>query len=71
MIGALGNTERFGFYWHREQQYAGPVFCYTLGRNWTFRVESAFGLSDVSDRMVLRMGIGYSIDKIVQHAHGR
>lgn len=71
MIGALGNTDRFGFYWHREQQYAGPVFCYRLGRNWTFRAEPAFGLSDVSDRIVLRMGIGYSIERIAPYGRAR
>jgi hypothetical protein len=26
MIGALGNTDQFGFSWHRQQHYVGPVF---------------------------------------------
>ncbi len=26
MIGALGNTDQFGFDWQRQQQYVGPVF---------------------------------------------
>ena len=62
MMGALGNNHRFGFDWPREQQYLGPVFSYALSRNWTARVEPAFGLSTVSDPFVLRMGVMYSID---------
>ena len=65
MIGALGNTDQFGFYWQREQHYAGPVFTYSLSKNWTIHVEPSFGLSDVSDPFVLRMGIGYSIDHLL------
>jgi hypothetical protein len=66
MIGALGNTHQFGFDWNRQQHYAGPVFGYTLSRNWILRVEAAVGLSRVSDPFVLRMGVSYSID---QFAH--
>jgi hypothetical protein len=66
MIGALGNTHQFGIDWDRQQHYAGPVFSYTLSRNWNFRVEAAAGLSRVSDPFVLRMGVSYSID---QFAH--
>jgi len=33
-----------------------------LSPSWTARVEPAFGLSGVSDRFVLRMGVMYSID---------
>ena len=66
MMGALGNTHQFGFDWNRQQHYAGPVFSYTLSRNWNLRVETAVGLSRVSDPFVLRMGVSYSID---QFAH--
>ncbi len=62
MIGALGNTDQFGFDWPRQQQYVGPVFSYALPRHWTVHAEPAFGLSDVSDPFVLRMGVGYSFD---------
>ena len=62
MIGALGNTHEFGFDWDRQQHYAGPVFSYALSWNWNLRVEAAFGLSRVSDPLVLRMGVSYSID---------
>ncbi len=62
MMGALGNTQQFGFYWHRQQQYLGPVFSYALLPNWTIRLEPTFGLSDVSDPFVLRMGLEYSMD---------
>jgi hypothetical protein len=65
MIGALGNAHQFGFHWQREQQYLGPVFSYNLSKRWTAHVEPAFGLSDVSDPFMLRMGVGYSIDHLL------
>ena len=64
MIGALGNTDQFGFDWQRQQHYVGPVFSYAIAKNWTLHLEPAIGLSDVSDPLVLRMGIGYSIDHL-------
>jgi hypothetical protein len=65
MMGALGNTDQFGFDWHRQQHYVGPVFSYAVSKNWTIHVEPAIGLSDVSDPFVLRMGVGYSIDQLL------
>jgi hypothetical protein len=59
MIGALGDNERFGFYWNSQQHYLGPAFTYVLSRRWSVRLEPAFGLSDVSDRFMLRMGVAY------------
>jgi hypothetical protein len=64
MMGALGNTDQFGFDWQRQQQYVGPVFSYSVSKHWTAHVEPAIGLSEVSDPLVLRMGIGYSIDHL-------
>jgi hypothetical protein len=61
MAGALGNVDQFGFDWPREQQYIGPVFSYALSDGWSFRLEPTFGLSDVSDRFVLRVALAYSI----------
>lgn len=65
MIGALGNTDQFGFDWQRQQQYVGPVFNYSVSKHWTVQIEPAFGLSDVSDPFMLRMGVGYSIDHLL------
>jgi hypothetical protein len=65
MIGALGNTHQFGFDWQRQQHYVGPVFSYSVSKHWTAHVEPAFGLSDVSDPFMLRMGVGYSIDHLL------
>lgn len=65
MMGALGNAHQFGFDWSRQQQYVGPVFSYTVSKHWTAHVQSTFGLSDVSDPFVLRLGIGYSIDHVL------
>ncbi|HUX68663.1 MAG TPA: hypothetical protein VMV31_14345 [Terriglobales bacterium] len=62
MMGALGDNHHFGLYWHRQQQYLGPVFSYAFAPRWTFRLEPAWGLSDVSDPFVLRMGLEYSVD---------
>ncbi len=67
MMGGLGDTQQFGFFWHREQQYLGPVFSYSLAPNWRFRLEPTFGLSSVSDHFVLRMGLDYTIN----HLFGR
>jgi hypothetical protein len=64
LIGALGNTHQFGFDWQRQQHYVGPVFSYSFSNHWTIHVETAFGLSSVSDHFVLRMGLGYSIDHL-------
>jgi hypothetical protein len=65
MMEALGDTDQFGFYWQRQQQYVGPVFSYALSKNWTAHIEPTSGLSAVSDPLVLRMGIGYSIDHLL------
>ena len=65
MIGALGNTHHFGFDWQRQQHYVGPVFSYSVSKRWTVHVEPAFGLSNVSDPFMLRMGVGYSIDHLL------
>jgi hypothetical protein len=64
IIGALGNTHQFGFDWQRQQHYLGSVFSYSLSKQLMIHIETAFGLSDVSDPFVLRMGIGYSIDHL-------
>lgn len=60
MMGALGNTQQFGFYWNRQQQYLGPVLVYVASPRVSLRVEPTFGLSNVSDPFVLRTGISYS-----------
>ena len=70
MIGALGDTHQFGFNWNRQQHYVGPVISYTISPNWTFRVEAAAGLSDVSDPLVIRTGLSYSLDQFT-HRLGR
>jgi hypothetical protein len=59
MIGALGDNERFGFYRNAQQHYIGAVFTYDLSPRWSVRVEPAFGLSNVSDRFMLRTGVAY------------
>ncbi len=65
MIGALGDTDQFGFYWQRQQHYVGPVFNYSLSKHWTVHIEPSFGLSNVSDPFMLRMGVGYSLDHLL------
>ena len=65
MIGALGNTHKFASDWNQQQHYAGPVVSYALSKNWSFRVESAVGLTRVSDPFVLRVGVSYSFDHVL------
>jgi hypothetical protein len=65
MIGAIGNTDQFGFDWQRQQHYVGPVFSYSVAKHWTVHVEPALGLSGVSDPFALRMGVGYSLDHVL------
>jgi hypothetical protein len=59
MIGALGDNERFGFYWSSQQHYLGPVATYDFSSRWSARLEAAVGLSNVSDPFMLRMGVAY------------
>jgi hypothetical protein len=65
MMGALGNTDQFGLRWHPQQEYLGPVFSYTVSKHWTGQVELAFGLPDVSDPFMLRIGVGHSIGHLL------
>ena len=59
MTGALGDDQRFGFEWNAQQHYLGAVFTYAISSLWSVRLEPAFGLSDVSDPFMLRMGVAY------------
>ena len=59
MIGALGDNRRFGFDWNAQQQYVGAVLTYAISSRWSVHLEPAFGLSDVSDPFMLRMGLVY------------
>ena len=59
MIGALGDNRRFGFDWNAQQQYVGAVLTYAISSRWSMHLEPAFGLSDVSDPFMLRMGLVY------------
>jgi hypothetical protein len=59
MIGALGDEQRFGFSWNEQQHYLGAVLTYALTLNWSVRLAPIFGLSEVSDPFVLRMGVAY------------
>jgi hypothetical protein len=68
MIGALGDNQRFGFYWGAQQHYLGPVFSYDLSSHWSVRLEPAFGLSAVSDPFLLRTGVAYAFGPRVPKA---
>jgi hypothetical protein len=65
MIGALGNNRQFGFYWHRQQQYLGPVFSSAPLPHRTIRLEPTFGITEVIGPLVLRMGLEHSMDHFV------
>jgi len=74
MIGALGDNQRFGLYWNAQQHYLGPVITYAISSRSSLRLEPAFGLSNVSDPFVLRMGMAYMFGqaraKGVQRSNG-
>ena len=74
MIGALGDEHRFGFDWNAQQHYLGAVLSYVISSSWSARFEPAFGLSDVSDHFMLRMGMAYmfgpSSPKVREKADG-
>ncbi|MHB1947895.1 MAG: hypothetical protein ACYCQI_07270 [Gammaproteobacteria bacterium] len=59
MMGALGDNKRFGFYWSDQQQYLGPIISYAISSKSSIRFETAFGLSKVSDPLILRLGLSY------------
>ena len=61
MAGALGTEDRFGFDWNAQQHYLGAVFAYAISSRWSLRVEPAFGLSNVSDRFMLRTALTYMV----------
>ena len=61
MMGALGDNKQFGFYWSNQQQYLGPVFSYAISSTSSIRLETAFGLSRVSDPLILRLGLSYML----------
>jgi hypothetical protein len=65
MIGSLGDANQFSLASQRQQEYVGPVFSYTLSDRWNLHVAPTFGLSDVSDPFVLRMGLGYSSEHLL------
>jgi hypothetical protein len=61
MIGALGDDRKFGLRWNAQQHYLGPILTYDVSARCSLRIETAFGLSDVSDPLVLRIGVGYML----------
>ena len=69
MLGALGDTNQFGFHRDSQQHYIGPVFTYAVSPRWSLTVQPAFGLSAVSDPFVLRMGVGRSIEHAGHRLH--
>lgn len=64
-MDGLGDTTQFGFDWPREQRSLGPVFSYALAHNLRFPREPTLGHSDLSDPLVLRMGLDYRIGNLL------
>jgi hypothetical protein len=60
LYGGLGSTERFGF--KETAHYLAPVLVWNLGRNQAIKVSPGFGLTENSDRMLLRFGYTYEIN---------
>jgi hypothetical protein len=60
LYGGLGSTEQFGF--KETAHYLAPVLVWNLGKNQALKVSPGFGLTENSDRMLLRVGYTYEIN---------
>ena len=59
LYGGLGTTNSFGL-WHTAQ-YVAPGFVWQINPSNSVKVSTGFGLSSLSDRMLLRFGYTYEI----------
>jgi hypothetical protein len=59
LYGGLGSTEAFGF--SNTAHYLSPGLMWKLGENSTFKVAPAFGLTNNSSRLLVRVGYTYEI----------
>lgn len=59
LYGGLGSTEQFGF--SGTAHYLAPVVAWRMGDNSTFHLSPAFGLTPVSEPLLLRVGYSYEI----------
>jgi hypothetical protein len=59
LYGGLGSTQQFGF--GETAHYLAPALLWQLSDSSSVRVSPAFGLTNVSDRMLLRVGYSYEI----------
>ena len=62
MYGGLGSHDAFGP--HGTSQYVAPTLAWTLPGGATFKISPTFGLTDVSARFLLRVGISYEIAQV-------
>lgn len=60
LYGGLGSTERFGF--RDTAQYIAPTLAWNIGDNSTLMFSPAFGLTENSNRMLIRVGYKYEIE---------
>ncbi len=59
LYGGLGSTESFGL--RDTAHYLAPTVSWQIGDGSTLRISPAFGLTSLSDRMLLRIGYSYEI----------
>ena len=59
LYGGLGNTEVFGL--PQTAQFIAPVLVWQVNPANSFKVSTAFGLTSVSERLLLRCGYTYEI----------
>jgi hypothetical protein len=60
LYGGLGSTELFGF--KETAHYVAPVLVWSFAKNQAVRVSPGFGLTENSDRLLLRFGYTYEIN---------
>jgi len=62
MYGGLGSTLGFGI--HDTAHYVAPVISWTVSDNSTLRFSTGFGLTDQSNRVLIRFGYAYEFQGV-------
>ncbi len=57
--GGLGSTQQFGL--SETAHYLAPTLSWQISDSSTIRVSPTFGLTNASDRMLLRFGYSYEV----------
>ncbi|MBI2840626.1 MAG: hypothetical protein HYX75_20105 [Acidobacteria bacterium] len=61
LIGALGDSRRLALRPRDQQHYLQPMVMFHLGKGWMLHTGAAVGLTPSSDRLLLRMALGFGL----------